>query len=186
MKAKRILAALLAAAALCLLAACGRNTYSAAAVAAANAAQSRVAFDTSPRLDRALRAAVSAGDADAVRTALIEQMGLDVPEVLQQAGQSGIYLYILPGSMDVAPAAASAATQFAALLSGLPAGGSYTGLASMIERGGSYYVVFVVTVVTPGGEIKVPAEIVVGDPETGDSGIHGWNPVEGGNVDATM
>lgn len=180
MKAKRILAALLAAAALCLLAACGRNTYSAAAVAAANAAQSRVAFDASPRLDRALRAAASAGDADAVRAALIERLGLDTPDVLQEAGQSGVYLYILSGSMDVPTAAARAATELASWLAGLPAGGLYDGAAAMIEYGGSYYIAFVVTVVEPGSagsgseELKVPAEIVSDD-------IKDWN--DGGTID---
>lgn len=180
MKAKRIFAALLAAAALCLLAGCGRNTYSTAAAAAANAAQSRITFDTSPRLDRALRAVASAGDADAVRAALIERLGLEAPDVLQEAGQSSIYLYILSGSMDVPTAAARAATELASQLAGLPVGGRYDGAAAMIEYGGSYYIVFVVTVVEPGSagsgseEPKVPAEIVSDD-------IKDWN--DGGTID---
>ena len=175
---------------LALLAGCGRDLFSTTAAAAAIAAQGRdveIRFDTSAELDDALRKAVqSGGSLTEIRLAILQELGLEDAAFFSESGlpsaregQHAVQVYKVTGG-TASHAASQVAKELEQAIRRLASGGEYDGAIAMIEYGGSYYIVFVVTVVEPGSaggsseEPKVPAEIVSDD-------IKDWN--DGGTFD---
>lgn len=184
MKHKKLLALLLGVLlALGLLTGCGRGA-SGSAAAAAIAVQGRnvkVRFVTSSALDRALSGALLlSSDPDALGAELARRLGLDPAEAAAAGeGQSVIVVVVTDAGLPIPDGAAQAAAKLLPTLNALPSGGQYQGAISMVQKGGRWYAAAIITVVSPGGGIKVPVQV-------GDTEISGWQEVDGGSVSAEL
>lgn len=153
MHARKLLCLLLSALlAVTLLAACGGSNFSKDAMAAVNAIQDTIEFETDSQLTKALREAIESGGD--VRTTLLQKLGYSDALTLTagglraaKAGQHALAIYSITGD-DPDDAAQTAADYIKNILDSL-SGGQYTGKIAMIQIDGVYYIAVDVTVVEP-------------------------------------
>ena len=160
MKNKRFAAIILAVVLTALtLAGCGRSVFSKVAAKEAVIIQGQtvvIEFKTANTLDNALRRAAEAGDAGDILADLLEELGYRdaVPFSVSglasaRAGQHAVGVYAVTDARDASDAAKSAAAALYKVIQSL--NGEYTGVVSMVKKGGVYYIAVDVTVVKTGG-----------------------------------